>query len=572
MRIKVISAVVAGLFIILCGALGYIQILKYKKYLALSQDNRVRLVPIEGQRGFFFDRNGILLVGNRPAFDVMVIPQELKDSYKTLSRLSDTLGIPTKEVYNIIEKNYTAPFAPILIKEDVDKQKALILEENSLNLPGVMVKVTPKREYKYNEVGSHILGYLGEIDRNELEKLRGYGYQIKDLVGKDGLEKSYDNYLRGEEGGMQLEVNSKGFFVKPLGKKEALMGRDLGLTIDIRLQEFIDKLFADKRGACVVLEASTGEVLALVSKPNFDPNIFLSSRNNDEKREILQRPDRPMLNRAISGLYAPGSVFKPVIAVAGLDRGKIDVNDTFFCGGKYTLGKSVFKCWDEEGHGTENVCEGLKNSCNVFFYQLGRVVGVDDIFAFAARLGYGAPCGIDLPEEASGLIPNRMWKRLARKEAWFEGDTVNYSIGQGYVLVTPLQVVRMMAAIGNGGNLVQPYIVKKIEGVEVAAAKSRNIGISKKTLDIVKVGLTKVIEDASGTGRRAKVEGLRIAGKTGTAQNPSGTSHAWFSGFSPIQAPKIAIVVFVEQGGKGGMEAAEFAGKIFVESKKLGIL
>jgi penicillin-binding protein 2 len=572
MRIKVISGVLSALFAVLILSLAYTQILKNKKYTDLSKNNRVRLIPQEGQRGRIFDTNGILLVSNRPCFDVVVIPQELQDSVKTLSRTADILGMAPKEVFKKVEKNYTAPFAPILIKEDVDKKKAMVVEEENLSLPGIMIRVTPKREYRFNEAGSHVLGYLGEIDRAELDRLKDYGYQIKDMIGKSGLEDYYDTYLRGEEGGMQLEVNNRGYFVKSLGAKEAAIGRDLTLTIDIRLQQFIENLLAGKNCACVAMAPSTGEVLALVSKPGFDPAVFISRENGGKRTALLNDANRPMLNRAISGLYPPGSVFKPVIAAAGLEKKRITAQSTFFCGGKYMLGSASFACWDEDGHGYQDVTMGLKNSCNVFFYQLGRAVGADDIYNFALKFGYGAPAGIDLHEEASGLVPNKMWKRLSRKEAWFEGDTLNFSIGQGYLLVTPLQVLRMIAAISNGGILVQPYIVKKIDKVEVSAGKSRDLGISKKTLDIIRAGLKRVVEDETGTGRRARVEGISVSGKTGTAQNPNGLSHAWFAGYAPTDKPKIAIVVFIEHGGKGGLEAAESAGKILTEAKRIGLL
>jgi len=572
MRIKVISVILSAFFAILIISLAYTQILKNKKYTDLSKNNRVRLIPQEGQRGRILDRNGVLLVGNRPCFNVVVIPQELQNSVKTLSRLADILGIAPKEVFKKVEKNYTAPFAPILIKEDAEKQKAMVVEEENLNLPGIMVRVAPKREYKFNEVGSHIFGYLGEIDRDQLDRLKDYGYQIKDLIGKSGLDKNYDTYLRGDEGGMQLEVNNRGYFVRALGKKEAAIGKDLFLTIDIRLQQFIENLLAGKNGACVAINPDTGEILALVSKPDFDPSVFIGRENDEKRAAFLNDANHPMLNRAISGLYPPGSVFKPVIATAGLEKKRITAQSTFFCGGKYMLGSAVFACWNEDGHGYQDVTTGLKNSCNVFFYQLGRAVGADDIYNFALKFGYGAPAGIDLPEESAGLVPNKMWKRLIRKEAWFEGDTLNFSIGQGYLLVTPLQVLRMMAAISNGGILVQPYIVKKIDTVEASGGKSRDLGISKKTLDIVKVGLRRVVEDETGTGKRARVEGLSVSGKTGTAQNPNGLSHAWFAGYAPTDKPKIALVVFIEHGGKGGLEAAESAGKIFAEAKRIGLL
>lgn len=572
MRIRGISAILSVMFMGLVASLFYTQIIRYSKYADLSRNNRVRLIPIEGQRGRIFDRNRTLLVSNRSSFGVIVIPQELEDSTKTLSRLGSLLGMSAQQVYKKVEKNFTAPFAPISIKEDADKKTAIMIEGQSGHLPGVMVRVIPKREYKFNEEGSHIFGYLGEIGRGELERLKGYGYQVKDLVGKSGLEKNYDTYLRGEEGGMQLEVNNRGYFVKPLGRKESLCGKDLYLTIDSRLQDFIEKLLDGKTAACAVMVPDTGEILALVSKPDFDPDVFINREKDAQRVALLKNPDKPMLNRVVSGLYPPGSVFKPVIAIAALEKKKITSYTTFSCSGQYSVGKAVFRCWDDEGHGPQTVSEGLKNSCNSFFYQVGRVVGADDIYNYAMKFGYGVPTGIDLPEESAGLVPNKMWKRLAKKEGWFEGDTVNFSIGQGYLLVTPLQVLRMTAAIANGGILVQPYLVKKIENVDVSSRSNKEIGISKKTIEIVKLGLRRVVQDESGTGRKARAEGVDIAGKTGTAQSPNGLSHAWFIGFAPVDKPKIAMVVFVEHGGKGGLEAAENAGKIFAEAKNLGLI
>ncbi|MDD5450035.1 MAG: penicillin-binding protein 2 [Candidatus Omnitrophica bacterium] len=569
--IKVISALLSFLFAVLVISLAYTQIVKNKKYVKLSMTNRIRLLPVEGTRGRIFDRNGALLVSSRTSFDAVVIPQELKMSVNTLSRLAQILGLAPEEVFKKVEKNYKAPFVPVAVREDVGKEKALVIEEESTVLPGVIIRVTPRREYKYGEAGSHILGYLGEIGEGELDRLRDYGYQLRDRIGKAGLEKNYDNYLRGEGGGMQLEVDNRGNFIKLLGKKDARYGRDLMLTIDMRLQEFIEAAMAGKTGACVVMEPYTGEVFALASKPDFDPGIFIDKEKSRERADLLSDPGRPMLNRAIAGLYPAGSVFKPVVAAAALEKKRIMPQGTLFCGGSYVLGGNSFDCWDEDGHGAQTVVEGIKNSCNVFFYQLGRMTGADDIYNYAARFGYGSPTGIDLREEAAGLLPSKAWKRSAKKEAWFEGDTLNFSIGQGNLLVTPIQVVRMTAALSNGGILIQPHLVKKIGDIEVSKGKSRDTGVSSRTLDIIKEGMRMVVEAPGGTGQRARVEGLRIAGKTGTAQS-AGVSHAWFTGYSPIDNPRLAIVVFLEHGGKGGIDAAELAAKVFAEAKRIGLL
>lgn len=572
MRIKVISVVFSLLFGLLIIYAGYTQILRNKKYSNLSYVNRVRLMPIESQRGRIFDRNGVLVVGNRPSYNVFVIPQELENSARTLSRVGEFFDISPKEMFAMVEREYRAPFIPVLIKEDIGKRKAIQLQEETVSLPGVMVEASPQREYYFQDTACHILGHVGAIDERELKRLKGYGYQIKDRIGKSGLEKSYDSYLRGEHGGMQLEVNNKGYLIKSLGKKTALSGKSLFLTIDIELQRFAERFFSDRDGACIIMDPRNGEILALVSSPGFDPNIFVNKSGQGVIKKLLRRKDYPMLNRAISCLYPPGSVFKPVVAIAALEKHRIRVNDRFVCKGEYLLGGNTFRCWDEDGHGSQDVHEGLKNSCNCFFYQAGRLVGVDDIATFATKFGYGMPTGIDLPGEATGLVPNRLWKRIKKRQTWFEGDTVNFAIGQGYLLVTPMQVARMIAAIANGGNLVEPYIVKRIEGVEIAAVRSRYAGISKETLAVIKDGLRKVVEDEWGTGARASVKGLRIAGKTGTAENPIGVSHAWFSGFSPIDQPLLTVTVFIEHGGKGGAGASELAGTIFNEAHKRGLL
>jgi len=572
MRVKLLSAALFLMVGVLGLGLAYTQISQYEKYTTLSRTNRIRLVPIDSHRGRMFDTNGTILVGNRPCFEAAIIPQELKDRADTFTRLGEILDIPVEAISGAMKRDYRAPFIPVVIKEDIDKNTAICLEEESRNLPGAVVNVISRREYRFNEVGSHLFGYLGEIGKGELSKLKNYGYQIKDLVGKSGLEKYYDNYLKGERGGMQLEVNSKGYLIRSLGKRKAVSGKDLHLTIDIRLQSYIEDLFSDKNGACVVMEPQSGAILSMVSKPGFDPNVFLGKENQQALKKLFKKPHRPFVNRAISSFYPAGSVFKPVIAAAGLEKSKISSDTRFYCKGKFNLGRAVFRCWDEDGHGSQDIREGLKNSCNVFFYQLGKLVGVDDISSFSERFGYGSPTGIDLFGEASGLVPNRLWKRRVKKESWYQGDTINLSIGQGYLLVTPIQIVKMMSEITNGGKLVRPYLVKRIEDVDVAFMKSQQIGISKNTLDIIKEGLRKVVEDRYGTGRRCRVEGLRIAGKTGTAQTPRGLSHAWFSGYCPLENSKMAIVVFIEHGGKGGTEASEYAGKIFKKAKEIDLL
>lgn len=574
MREKLLNTVLQGLFALLIIGLVYMQAFRFFYYSKLSKNNAIRIVPIDGPRGIIFDRNRIPLVTNRLSFDVAIVYQELKDKEKLIRLLNDLLGLSREAIRRSLEKaRLKAPYAPVTIVEDVDKEKAFCLEEASFDTRGLVVETRSKRHYIYNEVGGHIFGYLSEISEKELENLRDYGYRIKNLVGRSGLEKYYNTYLTGLDGGTQIEVDNKGRQTRILGLKEPASGKDLHLTIDITLQSLCDKLLGEQNGAIIVMNPQNGEVLALVSHPTFDPNVFVRPDASIERLKLLRDEiGHPLLNRAISGLYAPGSVFKVVIASGALEAKRITAHTHFFCGGSYKLGNANFDCWKESGHASQEVTSALANSCNVFFYQTGRAMGVDSIEAFAKLFGFGKPTGIDLPDEAQGLVPGRLWKRLYRRDNWYEGETVNYAIGQGYLLVTPIQILQMMAAMANGGSLARPYIVRRIESTDISNVKTRYLGLKPDVIQKIREGLAKVVNSENGTGRRAKVEGLVIAGKTGTAENPQGRTHAFFCGFAPFDDPKICLVVFLEHGGKGGLEPAQIAKTLFEEAKNKGYI
>ena len=553
--------------------LFYLQVIRGSYYSEESRSNRIRLQTLEAPRGRIFDRNGTLLVGNRISFDVAAIPQELGDKKEqTFTQLGKILGVSSNQIKETFNKNRLAPFAPTTIRRDIGKTTAIRLEEAKLDMPGIMLQTKPLRNYLYGNTASHVIGYLGLINREELTRLRNYGYERQDLKGRSGLEKSLDNYLKGREGGMQLEVNNRGRQLRMLGVKEPIPGKDIHLTIDIKLQQLIDDMFDSYRGVAIVMDVNTGEILSLVSKPNFNPKVFVDKSNPAEVRRLLKSPDYPMVNRALNGKYPPGSVFKVVVAAAALEKKKASRGIHLNCKGSYVLGKSVFRCWKKKGHGGQNLTQAIKNSCNVFFYQLGRIAGADNITDFSRRFGYGAATGIDLEGEASGLVPGRVWKMMAKREGWYEGDTLNFSIGQGYLLVTPIQVARMMAAVANGGKLVTPYLVKKIDFLDTSSPEPRPIKISPETIDLITEGLYGVVNEKGGTGRKARVEGLLVAGKTGTAQAGNRGTHAWFSGFAPVKNPKICVLVFLEHGGKGGLNAAKMAGDIFTEVRNQGHL
>ena len=372
---------------------------------------------------------------------------------------------------------------------------------------------------------------------------------------------------------MQVEVDSRGRQVRALGLKEPSCGQDLYLTLDISLQLACDNLLGEHSGAAIVMNPKDGTVLALASHPAFDPNIFvIPDRSSQRTRLLNDRIGRPLSNRAISGTYPPGSVFKIVTASAALETKRLTSNTRFFCSGSYHLGNAKFDCWKEGGHQSQNIVQGLMNSCNVFFYNAGRAAGVDAMEAFSKLYGFGRTAGIDLPDEVRGVVPGRTWKRLHRNDNWYEGETLNYAIGQGYLTVTPLQVLEMLSAVANKGSLVTPRLVERIGSKKTAMAKPKRIGLKDETLRIVRKGLFEVVNNESGTGRRAKIDAAVAAGKTGTAQNPHGKTHAWFAGFAPYDDPTICLVVFLEHGGKGGLEPAEIAHGIFEEAKNKGYI
>jgi len=570
MRLRTLSLIITVLFALLLLAAFYVQVIKAPLYTELAQNNSIRIVPITAPRGDIYDRNSRLLVTSRTSFDCIVIPQEISEKERLFSSLSRIFNISKATLKRRFKGRYISPFTPIVIVEDIAKDKAIEIEEERLILRGVFIRTRPVRNYIYKDACAHLTGYIGEIGRRELDRLDRYGYRMSDLIGKSGIEKEYDNYLRGKDGGRQIEVDNMGRQVRVLGSRSAGKGKDIYLTIDIRLQEYVDEIFETKKGACIVMDAHNGDILSLHSKPAFDPNLFAAT--DKRIKNILRDSAYPLLNRAISCTYPPGSVFKIVTASAALRERKLDTGRRFVCSGRHKVGGRVFRCWKEEGHGSQNITDAIKNSCNIFFYNAGVLAGPDNIAKCAHKFGFGSPTGIDLPEEASGLVPSKLWKKLKTGKKWYDGETANYAIGQGYLLVTPLQILRMTAAIANKGFLVNPHVVKKIEDVEVSEEARRNLGISDKTINIVKAGLKKVVMDDSGTGINARPKKGSAAGKTGTAQTGRQKTHAWFTGFSPADEPKIALVVFLEEGGKGGLSASRLAGKIFDKARELDLL
>lgn len=533
------------LFALLGGRLLWLQLIDHSSYKQLADENAARIIPILAPRGIIYDRNGKVLLKNRPVFSVYVLqhllPEEEAKRDQVFSRLASVIKISPEEIKQTIAEKKIPAFEGIKIKSEVSPAVfSRLLEEN---LQGVEVIVAPLRSYPYKTSLVHVLGYVAEIEPDELKDLADQGYRLGDLLGKDGVEKVYDSYLRGISGGKKIEVNAYGKPIRIKEVKEPVAGHNLRLTIDLDLQLAAEEALKGYEGAVVVLDPKTGEILALASHPAYDPNRSWE--------EISQR-NHPFMNRALSG-YPPGSAFKVITLSAALEEGKFDLNEVISCPGYYRLGTRLAKCWREWGHGELQGMEGLVWSCDIVFYELGKRLGPDLIKKFAALYGLGEKSGVDLTQEKRGFIPTAAWKKERFKEDWYEGDSINIGIGQGFISVTPLQMASLYATLGSGKRYV-PYVVSQVldkKGKVIFTNQPRQIGdvpIKPANLALIRQALTDVV--LRGTGVAAYVPGLPAAGKTGTAQNP-GLPHAWFASYAPADDPEIAIAAFVVHGEHG---------------------
>jgi penicillin-binding protein 2 len=565
MKVRNLKIILSFLFLVVVIGLFKLQVVNYVYYNTLSKENRIRINPIISSRGDIYDRNGELLAKSRLSFNIAVIPQETKKNGRLLSDLSSVLGISEKTLKSNLKRNTINYFVPAVIAEDIPREQALYIEENNLNYNGALIQTAPVREYVYEESMAHVLGYVSKLTAEEYKQLKYYGYKSVDLVGRAGIENTYNSYLKGEDGGFQVEVDNRGRQLRLIGYKKPKKGKDIYLSIDAGLQNYVYSLIENKKGAVCIWNPNDGKVLAMVSAPSYNPNIFINpnSQKNKEIRKILNTPasNSPLLNRNIQAVYPSGSVFKIVTVTSGLETETINRWTEFDCPGFFSLGKKQFKCWYRNGHGNQNAVLALKNSCNVFCYRVGLKVGIDNLSTYARKFGYGSTTGVDLPSEQSGLVPDRHWKQKTHNDRWYDGDTVSLAIGQSYLQVTPLQILRMASVIANGGYLVTPSLVNKIEDIDVGVGKIESCNFNSENLDIIGEGMDLVVSE-NGTGKRAQVEGINIAGKTATIQNPHGKTHAGFVCFFPFDTPMYAIVVFIEHGGSGGYEAAGIAQKI----------
>ncbi len=600
MRIKILRLIIFALFLLIAINLIYIQLIKGGYFYNLSKNNRIRVVSILGQRGRIFDRNGIILADNRRSFDVMVVPQEMKDEVELFDFLSRSLQIDKKKLLKNYKQKIFESFSPVVVAEDISREMAIVLEENKFRFPGLLVQESFRRFYPQREVSCHVVGYVGKMNPEKIEALRGYGYSPQSFIGYSGVEEFYDRYLRGKEGGLQIEVNSRGEQVRLLSLKEPFKGHDITLTIDQRIQQAAVELLAPARGTIIVMDMDHGAILGMISSPGYDPNIFVENLSA-QMTNVFSSSSSPLLNRAISGQYPPGSVFKIPVALGALDSGKIITATTFNCPGYYKLGQREFRC--THVHGDQSLIEAIAHSCNVYFFHVGMMTGVDVMDRYARLLGLGSSTQIDLPFEAKGVIPNRQQKKLERHEAWYPGDTLNFSIGQGDVLATPIQLVHMMSIVAQNGRDVHPHVIKSIAGLwesrwQTPTAKSgiqdfssdgeqsedsiphisdytggKNIHInSEKFFAALQVGLAATVTDPSGTANVLNIPGLSVLGKTGTAQTSGNRDyHAWFVGCAASKKIKIAFCVFLEYGGSS-YNACVIARDLLLRMQEEGIL
>jgi penicillin-binding protein 2 len=594
-KIKTLTTIVVGIFFLLFLRIWFLQIMQGASIMLKSRQNQTRIIRINAPRGIFYDRNGKIMVSSRTARNVMAVPDDVKDKPDVIKLLGRILNMSEAEIRAKLKpdvkqlSHYSYQYVPI--KKDVDPTTIIKLYESKMDLPGVEVDPVPLRYYANGELASHLFGYIREINEKELESLKNNGYRTGEIIGKSGLEKTYEPYLKGVDGGIIFEVDIHDRPLRRLEYREPQPGNNLFLTIDYKLQKVAEQALEEqfqytqthtkyknaKSGLVVALDPRTGDILAMVSKPGFDPNVFVGPMTSAVAKQLYNNPLNPFMNRVLQGEYAPGSTFKPLTVIAALMEDKVTLADRFYCNGYDPIWGKRFKCWTVTNsvkvpiHGNQNIIDGLKNSCNIVMAELARRVGPDVLARYARNFRFGKPTGIDLaPGEKIGFVPDPEWKRRHYKEKWYPLETLHFGIGQGYLTVTPLQLAQFYAGIANDGRIYRPRLVSKITnavGEQIVAYKPEvmaDLKISPKADAIVKQGMVEVVSigTASAPFRGFPVDKYPVAGKTGTAQKPPYDSNGLFACFAPANKPEIVIVVVVEQGGGGSSAAAPVARKI----------
>lgn len=579
-RLNVLTFIIVSVFIALLSRLVWLQALHGEEFKQKAENNRIRLLPITAPRGTFYDRNGLPLVNNRPGFSISLVPIKGPIPSEVIVRLAEILGMNPEDIQKKMSQQGN-PLLPTRIKSDVGPEIITKIEERREDLPGVVIEVQAVRSYIYNELGAHTFGYVGEISDSQLAKGKANGYKSGDMLGKTGLEQIWDKELRGVDGGAQVEVNVSGKPVQMLGKKQPIAGNDLILTIDAKIQRAAEKAMDErlkylqdklgnpeaKSAAAVVMNPQTGEILAMVSRPTFDPNKFNGGISAKDWKEINDNPNNPMQNRTIGASYPPGSAFKIVTGTAALETGKVTPEEKIFDAGRHRLAPAKGNSHNA-ALGWIDFRVALAKSDNVYFYELGNRLGIDTLEQWARKFGLGAVTGINLPDEDDGLVANQRYKKKVYDEDWVISETFDAAIGQGFNLATPIQMAVVTSIAANGGHRYRPYLVSKMvspNGQVLQTFEPEELGtvpMSPSTLNAIRTGLRDVVTPSGTAGYIFEGFPVPIAGKTSTAENPHGDDHGWFVAYGPYDNPTIAVAVIVEQGGFGSDSAAPIARKI----------
>jgi len=602
-RSDILFTLIAGCFSLILFRLWYLQIYQGDMLYKYSIQNRLRKEVVRAPRGMIFSRNNQLLVHNIPRFDAVIIPQYLTNRKQTLTKLAKILSMEVKEIKATLKKyRGQARYRPVRIKKNISKKEVAIIETENEKMPGVQVETFISREYKDKEIGSHVLGYISEISQSQLPKYRkrdNVDYKLGDFIGQNGVEEKFDLHLRGEDGYQFMEVDARGRMKRIINNKNlfagienkgAEPGKNVRLTIDRDLQVSAYKALEGKVGSAVAVDVNTGEVLAMVSRPSFDPSQFSKGLSAEYWASIVNNEFNPMRNRAVQDHYPPGSTFKTFTAITALEEGIVKADEEIACGPTFRLGRRVYHDWKKNGHGASDVYKSLKRSVDVYYYKIATQMDIDTLAKYARKFGLGYKTNITLPREIPGLIPTKEWKKKRFGEEWQLGENLTNAIGQSYILATPLQLAMSYATIANGGKLYRPQVIKEIFNNAGAVVKSMTpevVGqadVSEETLKAVKKGLYQVVNEEKGTAWWYRGRGIRMAGKTGTAQVISMTSkelfskckekpykqrhHGLFTAFAPFKDPKIAVAVVVEHGCSGSSAAAPVARDIITTYMK----
>jgi penicillin-binding protein 2 len=577
-RAHVVFRVVSVFIFLTLSYYWKVQILDYKKFWALAEANRTRTRILSAPRGLIRDRNDRILADNRASFKVSLLRENVKKPAEAYPRIAGLLGISEEELQNRVEKYRSLPlFEPVVIKDGLEPEEIAPIEGRRLEFPELDIQAEPKRYYPGKSRAAHVLGYLQERSPEEIRDNPDRNLRLGDMGGRAGIERQYDALLTGQEGSVLEIVDSVGRKRDEKSSQPPTQGHDISLSIDLDLQAKAEELLGDREGAIVALDPSTGEILAMTSNPTYDPNRFITRFTPEEWVALINDPASPLENRAVRGLYAPGSIFKLVMALGGLDLGFVNTQTTVYCNGSLEIYGSTRACWFPAGHGSMNLADAIKNSCNIYFYTLGRRMGIDTIAQAAGRMALGRKTGVDVPGEKEGLVPSSDWKMKALKTPWFPGETISVAIGQGQLQVTPLQLAVMTGLVANRGARIEPHFLRSPENSRPAssAGADRPAAFRTATYESVIEGMWRSVND-QGTGQGARVEGLNVCGKTGSTQVVSREraeqlaragkpikTHSWFCGFAPKDNPRLVVTVLVEFGGGGGAIAAPLAAQIF---------